>query len=416
VADALRETDVLVVGAGPGGSAAAYHLAHHGIDVTLVDRAAFPREKVCGDGITPRGVAAMLRMGVDPNDPGFERVLGLRVHSRVATIDLPWPELSRWPDYGLVRTRHDFDALLVARAQKAGARLRERTEVVEPIVRDGWVTGARVRSAEDPDEEPTEVRARFVIAADGASSRFAGHAGVRRDDTQPLGIAARRYYRVSHRPGPWLESWLDLWEGDLLLPGYGWLFPLPDGTVNLGAGLLNTFTNFKDVSAQRLFDAFASMLPADWGISEETAIGRVLSGPLPMGFNRIPVAVPGLLLVGDAVGAVNPFNGEGIGYAMETAEMAAELVHESLVRGRPGIAASYPAMLRDRYESYFRIGRGFARAIGRPAIMGRATKHLLPRPKVMGFAMRMMANLTDGRDGDAQDRLFWLVERLAGII
>jgi geranylgeranyl reductase family protein len=416
VAHAVTDTDVLVVGAGPGGSAAAYHLARHGIDVTLVDRAAFPREKVCGDGITPRGVAAMIRMGVDTTDPGFERVLGLRVHSRAATIDLPWPELRSWPDYGLVRTRHDFDAVLVARAQKAGARLVERTDALEPVVRDGWVTGALLRSAEDAEEEPTEIRARFVIAADGASSRFAKPAGVRRDDSQPLGIAARRYYRVAHQPGPWLESWLDLWEGDLLLPGYGWLFPLPDGTINLGAGLLNTFTNFKDVSAQRLFDAFASMLPEEWGISEETAIGRVLSGPLPMGFNRIPVAVPGLLLVGDAVGAVNPFNGEGIAYAMETAEMAAEVVHESLVRGRLGIAASYPGMLRDRYESYFRIGRGFARAIGRPAIMGRATKHLLPRPRVMSFAMRMMANLTDGKDGDAQDRLFWLVERLAGVL
>jgi geranylgeranyl reductase family protein len=416
VAHAVTDTDVLVVGAGPGGSAAAYHLARHGIDVTLVDRAAFPREKVCGDGITPRGVAAMIRMGVDTTDPGFERVLGLRVHSRAATIDLPWPELRSWPDYGLVRTRHDFDAVLVARAQKAGARLVERTDALEPVVRDGWVTGALLRSAEDAEEEPTEIRARFVIAADGASSRFAKPAGVRRDDSQPLGIAARRYYRVAHQPGPWLESWLDLWEGDLLLPGYGWLFPLPDGTINLGAGLLNTFTNFKDVSAQRLFDAFASMLPEEWGISEQTAIGRVLSGPLPMGFNRIPVAVPGLLLVGDAVGAVNPFNGEGIAYAMETAEMAAEVVHESLVRGRLGIAASYPGMLRDRYESYFRIGRGFARAIGRPAIMGRATKHLLPRPRVMSFAMRMMANLTDGKDGDAQDRLFWLVERLAGVL
>jgi menaquinone-9 beta-reductase len=416
VTHALRETDVLVVGAGPGGSAAAYHLARHGIDVTLLDRAAFPREKVCGDGITPRGVAAMLRIGVDPTDPGFERVLGLRVHSRAATIELPWPELTDWPDYGLVRTRHDFDALLVTRAQKAGARLVEETDALEPLVRDGWVTGARVRSANDPTEEPSEVRARFVIAADGAASRFARPAGVRRDDSQPLGIAARRYYRVTHQPGPWLESWLDLWEGDLLLPGYGWLFPLPDGSINLGAGLLNTFTNFKDVSAQRLFDAFATMLPEEWGISEETAIGRVLSGPLPMGFNRIPVAVPGMLLVGDAVGAVNPFNGEGIAYAMETAEMAAELVHESLVRDRPGIAASYPGMLRDRYESYFRIGRGFARAIGKPAIMGRATKHLLPHPRVMSFAMRMMANLTDGRDGDAKDRLFWLVERLAGIL
>src|SRR2546425_4950744 len=123
VAQALRETDVLVVGAGPGGSAAAYHLARHGIDVTLVDRAAFPREKVCGDGITPRGVAALVRMGVDPDDPAFERVAGLRVHSRRASIDLPWPELTSWPHLGLVRTRYDFDALLIERAQKAGARL-----------------------------------------------------------------------------------------------------------------------------------------------------------------------------------------------------------------------------------------------------------------------------------------------------
>ncbi|MBI3647969.1 MAG: geranylgeranyl reductase family protein [Actinobacteria bacterium] len=410
------ETDVLVVGAGPGGSAAAYHLARQGIDVTVLERSAFPREKVCGDGITPRGVAAMLRMGVDTAEPGYERVLGLRVYSRSATIELPWPELRSWPDYGLVRTRHDFDAILASRAQKAGARLVERTEAVQPIVTDGWVTGARIRGTEEPGEPGSEVRARFVIAADGAASRFAKPAGIRRDVSRPLGIAARRYYRVEHRPGPWFESWLDLWEGDLLLPGYGWLFPLADGTVNLGAGLLNTFRGFKEVSAQRLFDAFSTMLPQAWGISEDTAAGRVLSGPLPMSFNRIPVAVPGLLLVGDAAGAVNPFNGEGIAYAMETAEMAAEVIGEALVRGRPGIAASYPGMLRDRYEAYFRIGRGFARAIGKPAIMGRATKHLLPRPAVMHFAMRMMANLTDGRDGDAQDRLFWLLERLAGIL
>ncbi len=126
------ETDVLVVGAGPGGSATAYHLARHGIDVTVVERSAFPREKVCGDGLTPRGVAALLKMGVDPAEPGFERVKGLRVHSREATIELPFPQLRTFPDYGLVRTRHDFDALLMQRAQKAGARLMERTEALEP--------------------------------------------------------------------------------------------------------------------------------------------------------------------------------------------------------------------------------------------------------------------------------------------
>jgi menaquinone-9 beta-reductase len=406
------ETDVLVVGAGPGGAATAYHLARHGVDVTMVDKATFPREKVCGDGITPRGVASMLRMGVNPDDPGFERVKGLRVYSRSATIELPWPELRSWPNYGLVRTRHDFDQLLVDRATKAGARLLEGTEAVAPTIRDGWVTGSTIRPAGEHNAEPTSVHARYVIAADGAASRFARPAGVQRDDSRPLGIAARRYYRASYHPGPWFESWLDLWEGDLLLPGYGWLFPVAGGRINLGAGLLNTFKGFKDISAQRLFDAFATMLPSDWGISEETADGRVLSGPLPMSFNRVPQAVPGMLLVGDAAGAVNPFNGEGIAYAMESGELAAELVRDALVLNRPGIAHSYPLVLRERYGRYFSIGRGFARVIGKPAIMGAATKFLLPRPVVMNFAMRLMANLTDGRDGDIRDKLIYVLERV----
>ena len=140
------DTDVLVVGAGPGGSTAAYHLARHGIDVVMVDRSAFPREKVCGDGLTPRAVAAMQRMGLDTQDPGFERVDGLRVHSRHCTIDLPWPELGSWPSYGLVRPRFDFDQLLVEKAQKAGARLMESTDATEPVIEDGWVRGSRGRA------------------------------------------------------------------------------------------------------------------------------------------------------------------------------------------------------------------------------------------------------------------------------
>jgi menaquinone-9 beta-reductase len=408
------ETDVLIVGAGPGGSAAAYHLARHGIDVTAVDKATFPREKVCGDGLTPRSVGAVERMGVDTSDPGFERVKGLRVHSKDVTIDLPWPELETWPNYGLVMPRLGFDHLLLERAKKAGARVLEATDARRPLLRDGWVVGAETAAAdEEAGADPDEIHARFTIAADGAASRFAAHAGVRRDETRPLGIAARRYYRAPNLGGPWFESWLDLWEDDMLLPGYGWLFPMADGRVNLGAGLLSTFRHFKDVSATRLFAAFAKMLPEDRGISEESADGRMLSGPLPMSLNRAPQAVPGMLVVGDAAGAVNPMNGEGIAYAIETGELAAELVHEALLKDRPGLAMSYPVALREKYGRYFTLGRGFARLVGKPEIMGPATKHLLPNPKVMGFAMRMMANLTDGRDGDTQDKLFYVLERLA---
>ncbi|MGZ4114465.1 MAG: geranylgeranyl reductase family protein [Actinomycetota bacterium] len=408
-----RRVDALVVGAGPGGSTTAFYLARAGLDVMLVERSAFPREKVCGDGLTPRAVKALTRMGVDVEAPGFERHAGLRIYSRKVTLELPWPTLRSFPGYGLMRTRAEFDELLARRAEKAGAVLRERTEAVAPIVEGGWVTGATLRSADEPDAEPAEVRARFVIASDGASSRFAGQAGVRRDPHRPLGIAARRYYRTSRQAGPWLEVWMDLWEGDAILPGYGWVFPLGDGTVNVGAGLLNTFKNFKDVSAQRLFDAFVRMLPPTFGIDEGSADGRVLSGPLPMGFNRTPSAVPGLLLVGDAAGLVNPFNGEGIAYAMESGELAAELVHDALVKDRPGLAQMYPAMLRERYGRYYTLGRVFVKAIGDPRVMRILTDYGLQVRPLMRFLVRLMGNLTDGKDGDPQDRLMYALERLA---
>jgi geranylgeranyl reductase family protein len=350
-------------------------------------------------------------MGIDTDDPRFERHGGLRIYSRKAMLELPWPALEDFPAFGLTMTRHGFDEILVRQAEKAGAGLREKMEAISPAIDNGWVTGARVHDLEG--DEQVDVRARFVIAADGAASRFAAQAGVRRDPTKPLGIAARRYYRVDRHPGPWLEVWMDLWEGDEIMPGYGWLFALPDGTVNLGAGVLNTFRSFKDVSAPRVFEAFTKMLPEDWGVSEETADGRALSGPLPMGGSRVPTAVPGMLVVGDAAGLVNPFNGEGIAYAMEAGELAAELIHEALVRDRPGIAQLYPAILRERYARYFRVGNNFVRAIGHPAVMRTLTEYGLPQEWLMRFALRVMGNLTDGRKGDFQDRLMNAIVRLA---
>jgi len=183
--------------------------------------------------------------------------------------------------------------------------------------------------------------------------------------------------------------------------------------VNVGAGLLNTYKGFKNVSAKRVFDIFVSMLPEEWGISDENADGPLLSGAIPMGMNRRPIARPGMLLIGDAGGMVNPFNGEGIAYAMESGELAAELVHDALAKNRPGVAQAYPVMLQERYGRYFYLGRRFVGAIGNPAVMHFATKHGLHREWLMKFAMRLLANLTDGRDGDARDKLMYTLERLA---
>ncbi|MFL5798694.1 MAG: FAD-dependent oxidoreductase [Actinomycetota bacterium] len=469
-----EQFDVLVVGGGPGGSAAAYHLARHGVHVALVEKSSYPREKVCGDGLTPRAVKALLEMGVDTEAPGFVRVEGLRTYGPRGVLDLPWPALNDWPAYGLVRTRLDFDELLAHRAKEAGATLYENTEATTPIIDRGWVVGSNVREllvadgngarvgagaaagalsrsrsgaerragggdgakrprqstgpevARDtttatierrppkPGIGPTRaIRAKFVLAADGASSRFAGQAGVKRDLTRPLGIAARRYYRWDRAQVPWLEAWLDLWEGEKLLPGYGWIFPIDDEVVNVGAGLLNTFHGFKDLSAQRVFDVFIRMLPPEWGLNEDTAIGPVRSGPLPMGFNRRPLAQPGVLLIGDAGGLVNPFNGEGISYAMETGQAAAELVYEALAKGKPGLAQAYPTLLRQRYGKYFAMGNVFVKAIGNPRIMSFATRHGLHREWLMQFALRMMANLTDGFKGDVHDRILAALEAVS---
>jgi geranylgeranyl reductase family protein len=398
---------VLVVGAGPSGSAAAYHLAKHGVDVLCVDKARFPREKVCGDGLSPRGVKAIQDMGIDATEAGFERTEGLRVYGPTVTLNLPWPKLSKFPDFGIVRTRHDLDHLLLQRAQKAGATVWEGVDVEMPLIDGAWVAGARVRRE---GEDSETIRAKYVLACDGASSRFAGKAGSQRDAKRPLGVAARRYYRSPRPPQPWFEAWFDVLEKGVILPGYGWIFPVEDGLLNVGAGLLNTTSMFKEMTPRKMLNLFEKSLPPEWEITEENAEGELLSGPLPMGMNRRPLAMPGMLLVGDAGGMINPFTGEGIAYGIETAEIAAELVHGALATNRPGLAHAYPVELKRRYGRYFTAGRAFAKAIGNPRVMRYSVLHGFPRVRLMRFAIRLLANLTDGRDGDLDDRVMdWIL-------
>jgi len=408
-----RDADVIVVGAGPAGSATAYHLAQRGLDVLVLEKSEFPREKVCGDGLTPRAVKQLVEMGIDTTpEAGWLRNKGLRIIGGGHRLEMPWPELASFPNYGLVRPRSDFDELLARTAQKAGARLHERTNVTGPILDGtGRIEGVTAVPV-DPDGHkgaPTSYRAPLVIAADGNSTRLSLAMGLRKRDDRPMGVAVRTYYRTPRTHDDWLESWLELWDGDKLLPGYGWIFGMGDGTSNVGLGILNTSKAFGNVDYKELLTRWLDQTPEEWGFRTENMTVPVRGAALPMGFNRQPHYTRGLLLVGDAGGMVNPFNGEGIAYAMESGALAADVVAQALARptfdSRERQLADYPRILKQTYGGYYTLGRYFVKLIGHPEVMRVAAKQGLGHRSLMAIALKLLANLTDPRGGDATDRV-----------
>jgi len=415
------DADVVVVGAGPAGSATAYHLARTGLDVALLEKTAFPREKVCGDGLTPRAVKALVAMGIDTSpEAGWVHNKGLRIIGGGMRLELPWPDLASYPPYGLVRPRTDFDDLLARQAVKAGARLYERTTVTAPVLdeRSNHIVGV---AAMGEDGEPVTYRAPIVVAADGNSSRLSLAMGLPKRDDRPMGVAVRTYYRSPRHDDDWLESWLELWDRtpggrERLLPGYGWVFGVGDGTSNVGVGILNTSAAFGSVDYKDLLRRWLDQTPEEWGFREENRTQPVRGAALPMAFNRQPHYTRGLLLVGDSGGMVNPFNGEGIAYAMESAEVAAQVIAQALARPRASrerVLQAYPRVLKQTYGGYYTLGRLFVRAIGDDRVMKVATRHGLPHPVVMRFALKLLANLTDPHGGDAMDKVINALSRLA---
>jgi geranylgeranyl reductase family protein len=403
------DADVVVVGAGPGGSTAAYWLAQAGLDVIVCEKSRFPREKVCGDGLTPRAVKQLIAMGIETSPAnGWIANHGLRIIGGGMRIEMPWPDLASYPSYGLVRPRQDFDEVLARAAQKAGAQLHESTTVTEPIrdERTDRVEGVVT-------QEGRSIRAPLTLVADGNSSRFSLALDRQRREDRPMGVAYRRYFKSPRHDDDWLESWLELWEGKpgqgRLLPGYGWVFGVGDGTSNVGLGILNTSDAFGKTDYRALLDAWLASMPPDWGFVEANATGPTRGAALPMGFNRKPHYDAGALLVGDAGGMVNPMNGEGIAYAMESARLAAEIVVQALAEPagprRERVLQGYPVALEEEYGGYYTIGRLFVKAIGHPSVMKLCTRHGLPHPTLMRFCLKLLANLAEPKGGDAFDRI-----------
>ncbi|PZG55797.1 FAD-dependent oxidoreductase [Spongiactinospora gelatinilytica] len=400
------DADVIVVGAGPAGSTTAFYLAQAGLEVLLLEKTTFPREKVCGDGLTPRAVKQLIAMGIDIDSPGWSRNKGLRVVGGGRRFELEWPQLTSFPDFGLVRVRKDFDEILAVNAVRGGAKLLQGVNVTGPLLddRSGHIIGVTAKK----DGEPVTYRSRLVVGADGNSARLALGMGLHKREDRPIGVAVRTYFESPRHDDDFLEIWLELWDGSTLLPGYGWVFGVGDGTSNVGLGLLNTSDKFKDVDYRALLRRWVRNMPPEWGFSEDNMRGQVRGSALPMAFNRQPHYTRGLVLVGDSGGMINPFNGEGIAYAMESGEIAARTIAQALPRSTPAqrerLLRAYPGVLKEAYGGYFTMGRLFVEAIGRPGVMNFATRHALPHPRLMRLAFKLLGNLTDRR-GDAGDRI-----------
>jgi len=384
-------TEVLVVGGGPAGSAAGFWLAGHGHDVTIVERKTFPRNKTCGDALTPRAVFQLAEMGLTKPLSRFHRYSGWRATGMGHQMEMEWPSHSIYPQHGYVVRRRELDQMVADNAVAAGATLLTGHEAIQPIVERGFVRGATV--AVDGGAT-VEIHAKYVVVADGANSRFGRALGTFRTREWPYGTAIRTYWETPRHAEPWIESALDVKDRNgNPMPGYGWVFPVGDGTVNVGVGLLSTFRDFKSVNTTHLLDEYAHQIADRWEIDPAAPTVKATSGRIPMGGSVGPNAGPSFLVVGDAAGSVNPFNGDGIDYAYETGRVAAQVLHEALVTNDPTVLQQYPRHIDNEYGEYFKVARLFARVIGRPTLMRELTRVGMNNRTLMEWMLRITANL-----------------------
>jgi len=424
------EADVIVVGAGPGGSAAARYLAAEGFDVIALEKSHFPREKVCGDGLTPRAVRELQMIGLPtPREEGWIPSRGLRMIGGGHRLEFPWEDLESFPNYGLSLPRAAFDHRLAEHARDGGADVREGWHV-DAVLRDasgegpdsgGRVVGvvAKPVDAAGKKGDPVEYRAPLVISADGVSARLALGVGIERSKNRPIGVAVRTYFTTPRHDEEWMEGHLEIWDGERgnsrLLPGYGWIFPLGDGTANVGLGTLSAKGTPPKLDHRALLRDWLDHSAADWELGEQ--VGEVKGAAIPMAFNRQPHYIPGMMLVGDSGGMVNPFNGEGIAYAMQAARRATEaavLAREaSTASARDAALESYAKMMKDDLGGYYSLGRVFASLVEHPSVMKACTRYGLPRPLVMKFVSRLLADVYEPRGGTWADRLLATLTRIA---
>jgi geranylgeranyl reductase family protein len=339
-------------------------------------------------------------MGLEPVvAANGHRYNGLRAFGFGASLEMNWPEHPVFPNYGYTITRFNLDGLVAQRAAENGAVLLngvEATGLLEPSESpNGGLRGAAgVVVKEKATGTTAAVRGRYVIVGDGQNSRLGRELGTGRNRSWPMGMALRGYYTSERHDEPWIDSHLDIRDPKgAVVPGYGWIFPLGDGRVNVGVGLLSTGGAWKGVNTTKLQEYFVAQTADAWGLNDETSCGAPTGGRLPMGMAIGPRVGANTMTIGDAAGMVNPFNGEGIAYGYETGRLAAGAVGEALLANDPSLLALYDERLEQAYGDYFKLARAFVRVISEPRILTVCLSAGLRIEPLMRELLAMMANL-----------------------
>ncbi|MBK5223542.1 MAG: geranylgeranyl reductase family protein [Acidimicrobiia bacterium] len=390
----MENCDIAIIGAGPAGAAAAIRAARGGARVVMFEKGAYGRDKVCGDGLTPRAVGAMRELKAELDDA--HRIDGLRMIAGRTTRQLAWPSTSRFPDHGAVVPRRRLDAHLADVAQEAGAEILWATTATPSIDDHGRVTGVEAGGR--------RWSASLVIVATGAPGAVARLLGAERVADEPFGLAIRTYAPSPRHDDRHLEACLTLSdEFGTAVPGYGWMFPAGDGTVNIGVGALSTMKGFSKLNLNTLLDSYTSMVREPWELGEQ--LERPRAWRLPMSSQRRHG--PGWVAIGDAAGLINPMNGEGIDYGLESGILAADTFLDD-----PATAPEvYDGLVGERFDAFLRTGRRFSFLIGHPFLLRTGLRVAVGTQATADITLAVMGNLIDSDTPGAAGRVLRLADR-----
>ncbi len=390
--------DIAVIGAGPAGAATAIQAARSGARVIVFEKGSYGRDKVCGDGLTPRAVGALNELKIDLGDA--HHIAGLRMIANKTRRELDWPTTNRFPNHGAVWPRRRLDAALMDAAVEAGAELVYETEAL-PIIDDtGRVTGVEAAG--------TTFLADLVVLATGAPGAASRLLGADRMTDEPFGLAIRTYAASPRHADAHLEACLTLKdENGTPIPGYGWMFPAGDGTVNIGVGALSTMKGFKSLNLNKLIENYRTLVADEWDL------GPNLERPRAW---RLPMSVQkrhgdGWVAIGDAAGLINPMNGEGIDYGLESGMLAADLFLEDSANA----PQRYDQQVGERFDSFLRTGRRFSFLIGHPLILRSGLRLAVGTQSIANITLAVMGNLVDSDTPGTSGRVLNAADKLLGI-